>query len=55
MSDKLVKCVLHSVVLCVRYVEIYDEQRAFADGINFLLSFEENCCQIIPIASRSLR
>ena len=39
---------------CVQYIEIYTEQRAFADGINFLFSFEENCCWIISITSRSL-
>ena len=39
------------IVLCcyVRYVEIYTEQRAFADDNNFLFLFEENCCGIIPI------
>ena len=26
---------------CIQYVEIYTEQRAFADSINFLFSFEE--------------
>ena len=34
---------------CVQCVE-----RAFADSINFLFSFEENCCWIIPITSSSL-
>ena len=45
-----------SVVLlcCVLYVEIYTEQRAFVDGINFLFSFEEKCCGITLIISRSL-
>ena len=32
------------VLCCVQYVEIYTEQRAFVDGVNFLFSFEENCC-----------
>ena len=28
-------------------MEIYIEQRTFADGINFLISFEENCCRLL--------
>ena len=44
-NDKLEKCV-RTVVSCVQCVEIYTEQRAFADGFNFLFSFEENCCRI---------
>ena len=45
-----------SIVLCccVQYVEIYTEQRAFADSINFFFSLEENCCRIMTITSRSL-
>ena len=45
-----------SVLCCfVQYVEIYTEQRAFEDSINVLFTFEENCCWIIPITSRSLQ
>ena len=51
-SDKLKKCV-RTVVLCVQYVKIYTEQRAFMDSINLLFSFEETCCPIILITSRS--
>ena len=29
------------VLCCVQYVEIYTEQRTFAESINFLFSFEE--------------
>ena len=36
---------------CTQYVEIYTEERAFEDSINFLFSFEENCCWIIPTTS----
>ena len=38
---------------CVEYVEIYTENRAFADSINFLFWFDQNCCWIIPFTSRS--
>ena len=50
-SDKLEKCV-HSVVLLCSNVEIYTKQKTFAVSINFLISFEENSCWIIPITSR---
>ena len=36
---------VHSVVLICQYVEIYTEQRAFADSINFLFSFEETAAE----------
>ena len=39
---------------CVHYVKIHTEQRVFADSINFLFSFEENCCWIALIISISL-
>ena len=39
----------------VLYVEIYTEQKTFTGSINFLFSFEGNCCWIISITSRSLR
>ena len=38
---------------CVQCVEIYTEQRAFAESMNFLFSFEENGRRIILITSRS--
>ena len=41
------------IVLC-SIVEIYTEQRAFVNRINFLFSFEENCRWIISITLRSL-
>ena len=53
-SDKLEKWV-HSVVSLCSIVVIYSEQWTFAGGINFLFSFEENCCWIIPSVSGSLR
>ena len=37
---------------CVQYVKINSKQRAFAESINFLFSFEENWCLIISITSR---
>ena len=44
-SDKWWWKVVESVcVVCVQYVKIFIEQKAFVDGINFLISFEENCC-----------
>ena len=66
MSSTSVKCTLVinwtnvCIVLycCVQYVKIYTRQRAFADSIIiiylFFISFEENCCWIIVITSRSL-
>ena len=43
-STRVVNWKIVCIVLCccVQYVEIYAEQRAFADGIIFLFSFEEN-------------
>ena len=38
-SDKSEKCV-RSVAFCVQYVELYTEQRTFANSNNFLFSFE---------------
>ena len=45
------KSVCTVLCCCVQCVENYTEQIAFADGIDFLFSFEEKCCQIIPITS----
>ena len=52
-NDLIEKC-LHSIVLlCLIWRNLY-QIRIFADSINFLFSFEENCCGIIPITWRSL-
>ena len=41
------KIVCLMLCCCVQCVEIYTEQTAFADNINFLFSFEETWCRII--------
>ena len=52
-SDLIEKCSHSIVLLCSIWQNLY-QIRSIADSINFLFSFEENCCGIIPITWRSL-
>ena len=49
--------VSYDSIVCnsVEHVEFYAWKLRFADSIDFLLPFEENCCRIASNACRSLR